>query len=80
MNARFKGKGKKGMPRLHWINNVNEDITSLALRLRGAMDIDIIFCPRTIKIIYSYPSLPNDWHRELMMLICMYWRLSVYLP
>jgi len=34
-------KRKKGGTRLRWIDNINEDITSLGLMLRGAMDLTI---------------------------------------
>jgi len=34
LHARSEGKRNKGRPRLHWIDNINEDITSLGLKLR----------------------------------------------
>ena len=39
LHARFEGKRNKGRPRLRWIDNINEDITSLGLTLRGALDL-----------------------------------------
>jgi len=38
LHANFKGKNK-GRPRLRWIDNINEDITTIGLTLREAMDL-----------------------------------------
>jgi len=35
--ARLEGRRNKGRPRLLWIDNINEDIESIGLQLRGAM-------------------------------------------
>jgi len=37
LHARFEGKRNKGRRRLRWIDNVNEDIESIGLTLRGTM-------------------------------------------
>ena len=39
LHTRFEGKRHRGRPRQRWIDNINEDITSLGLTLRGAMDL-----------------------------------------
>jgi len=40
LHARFEGKRKKADgPRLHWIDNINEDIEFMGLTLRRAMDL-----------------------------------------
>src|SRR5688572_8591 len=39
LHARFEGKRHKSRPRQRWIDNINEDLTSLGLTLRGAMDL-----------------------------------------
>jgi len=48
------------------MDNINEDIKSVGLRLRGAMDLTKY--RRKFEVIYSYPSPPNGWRQELMML------------
>jgi len=39
LHARFEINRNKGRPRIHWIDNINEDIESIGLTLRGAMDL-----------------------------------------
>jgi len=39
LRSRFKGYRNKGRRRLCWVDNVNEDIASLGLTLRRAMDL-----------------------------------------
>jgi hypothetical protein len=39
LHARFEGKRNKGRPRLRWIDNITQDIASLGLTLRGALDL-----------------------------------------
>jgi len=39
LHARFEGMINKGRTRLPWIDNINDDMTSLGLTLRGAMDL-----------------------------------------
>ena len=39
LHARFAGNRNKGRPRLRWIDNVKEDIESIGLTLRWAIDL-----------------------------------------
>src|SRR6218665_3172306 len=63
----FKGKETvfiyKGRPRVCRIDNINEDLTSLGLTPRRAMDKR----PMTMKIIYSYPLPSIVCHLELII-------------
>jgi len=47
-----------------WIENVNEDITSLGLTLDMTN-----WLWRSVENIYSYPLPPNGCHQELMMMM-----------
>jgi len=39
LHARFEGKRNKGRPRLRWVDNIKEGMTSFGLTLRRAMDL-----------------------------------------
>jgi len=39
LHARFQNKRNKSRPRLRWIDNINEDLESIGLTLRIAMDL-----------------------------------------
>jgi len=50
---------------LQFVGYINE---SIGLTLEGVVDKG----PRTIEVIHSYPSPPNGWYQELLMVMTFY--------